>query len=74
MGLEYKMNKPLCELTGCPSVAGKTIELRPLIDQFINDTSRDNPKSNPLCIKRIVSKLLREESTRLFVEFCESKK
>ena len=67
-------NKPLCELEGCPSVASKTIELKPLIDQFIDDTSKDNPETNPLCIKRIVSKLLSEESARLFVELVESKK
>ena len=72
MGLEYKMNKPLCELTGCPSVASKTIGLRPLIDQFIVDASKNNPGANPLCIKRIVSKLLTEESARLFVELMET--
>ena len=68
------MNKPFCDLKGCPSIASKTIELRPLIDQFINDTSKDNPGANPLCIKRIVSKLLTEESARLFVELVERKK
>ena len=66
--------KPLCELEGCPSIAKKTIDLRPLIDQFINDTSRDNPEANPICIKGIVSNLLAEESARLFVEFKESRK
>ena len=66
--------KPLCELEGCPSIAGKVIELKPLIDQFVDDTFRDNPEANPLCIKRIVSKLLSEESARLFVEFMGSKK
>ena len=66
--------KPLCELTGCPSVTSKTIELRPLIDRFISDTHKDNPEVNPLCIKRIVSKLLTEESARLFVELVERNK
>ena len=66
--------KPLCDLKGCPSVADKTIELKPLIDQFIDDTSKDNPETNPLCIKRIVSKLLTEESARLFVELVERDK
>jgi|TARA_R110000824_G_scaffold7889_3_gene35600 hypothetical protein len=65
---------PLCDLEGCPSVASKTIELKPVIDQFINDTTRNNPEANPLCIKRIVSKLLSEESARLFVEFMGSEK
>jgi len=68
------MNKPFCDLKGCPSIASKTIELRPLIDQFINDTTKDNPGANPLCIKRLVSKLLTEESARLFVELVERKK
>ena len=68
------MNRPFCDLKGCPSIASKTIELRPLIDQFINDTSKDNPEVNPLCIKRIVSKLLTEESARLFVELVERNK
>ena len=67
-------NKPLCELEGCPSVASKTIEIKPLIDQFVNDTAKNNPAANPLCIKRIVSKLLSEESARLFVEFVERDK
>ena len=53
---------PLCDLEGCPSVASKTIEIKPLIDQFVSDTTRNNPEANPLCIKRIVSKLLSEES------------
>ena len=66
--------KPLCDLKGCPSAASKTIELKPVIDQFINDTTRNNPEANPLCIKRIVSKLLSEESARLFVEFMGSEK
>ena len=66
--------KPLCDLKGCPSVASKTIELKPVIDQFVNDTARNNPEANPLCIKRIVSKLLTEESARLFVEFMGSEK
>ena len=65
---------PLCDLEGCPSVASKTIELKPLIDRFIDDTSKENPETNPLCIKRIVSKLLSEESARLFVEFMGSGK
>ena len=68
------MNKPLCEMAGCPSLAKKSIELKPLVDQFINDTSKDNPEANILCIKRIVSKLLTEESARLFVEFMKSRK
>jgi len=67
-------NKPLCELEGCPSIASKTIELKPLIDKFIDDTSKDNPETNPLCIKRIVSELLTEESARLFVEFMKGQK
>tara|TARA_R110000824_G_scaffold22192_2_gene81614 strand:+ start:358 stop:561 length:204 start_codon:yes stop_codon:yes gene_type:complete len=66
--------KPLCDLKGCPSVASKTIEIKPVIDQFINDTTRNNPEANSLCIKRIVSKLLSEESARLFVEFVEKDK
>ena len=66
--------KPLCDLKGCPSIAGKAIELKPLIDQFVNNASKDNPETNPLCIKRIVSKLLSEESARLFVELVERKK
>ena len=66
--------KPLCGLEGCPSIASKTIELKPLIDRFIDDTSKENPETNPLCIKRIVSKLLSEESARLFVEFMGSGK
>ena len=72
--IHQEHKKPLCELTGCPSITSKTIELRPIIDRFISDIHKDNPGANPLCIKRIVSKLLREESARLFVEFCESKK
>ena len=68
------MNKPLCEMAGCPSLAKKSIELKPLVDQFINDTSRDNPEANRNCIKQIVSKLLSEESARLFVELVERKK
>ena len=63
--------KPLCELEGCPSIASKTIELKPLIERFIDDTSKDNPETNPLCIKRIILKLLREEAARLFVEIVE---
>ena len=66
--------KPLCELEDCPSMASKTIDLRPLVDQFINDTSRDNPEANRICIKQIVSKLLSEESARLFVELVERNK
>ena len=66
--------KPLCELEGCPSIASKTIELKPLIDRFIDDTSKENPETNPLCIKRIVSKLLSEESARLFVGLVERDK
>jgi len=66
--------KPLCDLKGCPSVASKTIEVKPLIDQFVNDTAKNNPEANPLCIKRIVSKLLSEESARLFVEFMGKEK
>jgi|TARA_R110002020_G_scaffold396651_1_gene606822 hypothetical protein len=66
--------KPLCDLKDCPSVGDKAIELKPLIDQFVNEAYRDNPKANPLCIKRIVSELLSKESARLFVEFVESKK
>ena len=68
------MSKPFCDLKGCPSIASKTIELKPLIDRFIDDTSKENPETNPLCIKRIVSKLLSEESARLFVEFMGSGK
>ena len=68
------MTKPMCELKGCPSIASKTIELRPLIDQFIDEVSKDNPEANPLCIKRIVSKLLSEESARLFVDMVEEYK
>ena len=68
------MTKPLCSLKGCPSVASKTIELKPLIDQFISDIHKDNPGANPLCIKRIVSNLLSEESARLFVELVERNK
>jgi len=67
-------NKSLCALEGCPSIASKTIELKPLIDKFIDDTSKDNPETNPLCIKRIVSELLTEESARLFVEFMKGQK
>jgi len=62
------MTEPLCSLKGCCSIASKTIELRPTIDRFIADTYKDNPNANPLCIKRIISKLLSEESARLFVE------
>ena len=68
------MNKPLCDLKGCSSIADKTIDIRPLIDRFIGDTHKDNPEANPLCIKRIVSKLLTEESARLFVELVERNK
>ena len=67
-------NKPLCELEGCPSVASKTIELKPLIDQFIIDAAKDNPEANPLCIKRIVSELLYEKSSTLYVEFMKGQK
>ena len=66
--------KPLCELAGCPSIASKTIDIRPLIDQFVSDTHKDNPEANILCIKRVVSKLLIEESARLFADFMESRK
>ena len=66
--------KPLCELEGCPSIASKTIDVSPLIDQFISDTHKDNPEANILCIKRVVSKLLIEESARLFADFMESRK
>ena len=68
------MNKPLCELEGCPSLASKTIDIRPLIDQFVSNTHKDNPEANRICIKRVVSNLLAEESARLFVEFSESRK
>ena len=68
------MNQPLCEPEGCPSIASKTIDIGPLIDRFISDTHKDNPEANILCIKRIVSKLLTEESARLFVEFMKSRK
>ena len=67
-------NKPLCELEGCPSIASKPIELQPVIERFLNDTARNNPEANPLCIKRIVSKLLSEESARLFVGLVERDK
>ena len=66
--------KPLCELEGCPSIASKAIDLSPLIDQFISDTHKDNPEANILCIKRVVSNLLVEESVRLFDEFMRSRK
>ena len=68
------MNKPLCELEGCPGRASKTIDIRPLIDQFVSTTHKDNPEANRICIKRVVSNLLAEESARLFVEFKESRK
>jgi len=66
--------KPLCELEGCPSIASKTIDIRPVIDRFVSDTHKDNPEANILCIKRVVSKLLIEESARLFADFMESRK
>ena len=68
------MNKPLCEMAGCPSLAKKSIDIGPLIDRFISDTHKDNPEANILCIKRVVSKLLIEESARLFADFMESRK
>ena len=68
------MNKPLCELEGCPSLASKTIDIRPLIDQFVSNTHKANPEANRICIKRVVSNLLAEESARLFDEFKESRK
>jgi len=63
------LNQPLCSLKGCPSIASKTIEINTLIDQFITDVARENPKAHPLCIKRIVSELLTEKSSKLFREF-----
>ena len=72
--IHQEHKKPLCELTGCPSITSKTIELRPIIDRFISDIHKDNPGANPLCIKRIVSNILSEESARLFVELVERNK
>ena len=72
--IHQEHKKPLCELTGCPSMTNKTIEIRPIIDRFISGIHKDNPGANPLCIKRIASKLLREESARLFVEIVERDK
>ncbi len=66
--------KPLCELEGCPSLTDKTIEIRPVVEKFLNDTCKNNPKVNPLCVRRIVSKLLSEESARLFVDLMEGYK
>ena len=65
------MTKPLCELDACPSVITQSIDIRPYIDGFINLQIKNNPNANPLCIKRIISKLLSEESARLFVELIE---
>ena len=65
------MTKPLCELDACPSVTTQSIDIRPYIDGFINLQIKNNPNANPLCIKRIISKLLSEESARLFVELIE---
>ena len=62
------MTKPLCELDGCTSTAAQVIDIRPYIDSFIDLQIKNNPNVNPLCIKRIISKLLSEESARLFVE------
>jgi len=68
------LNQPLCSLEGCPSRASKTIEINTLIDQFITGAARDNPKANPLCIKRIVSELLTEKSSELLAEFMKGQK
>ena len=65
------MTKPLCELDARPSVTTQSIDIRPYIDGFINLQIKNNPNANPLCIKRIISKLLSEESARLFVELIE---
>lgn len=62
------MNKPLCKENGCPSILDKNIVIGPYIDSFIDLQIKNNPNANPLCIKRIISKLLTEESARLFVE------
>ena len=62
------MTKPLCQLDGCTSTAAQVIDIRPYIDSFIDLQIKNNPNVNPLCIKRIISKLLSEESARLFVE------
>ena len=64
-------NKPLCEEDGCPSILDESIVIGPYIDGFINLQIKNNPNANPLCIKRIISKLLSEESARLFVELIE---
>ena len=68
------LKQPLCSLKGCPSVASKAIEINTLIDQFLSATAKNNPKANPLCIKRIVSELLTEKSSELLAEFMKVKK
>ena len=68
------LKQPLCSLKDCPSKASKSIKIDGLIDQFIIDAAKDNPEAHPLCIKRIVSELLYEKSSTLYVEFMKGQK
>ena len=63
--------KPLCEEDKCPSQLSNEIVIDPVVDQFIDEAIKQNPRAHPLCIKRIVSKLLAEPSGRVFAEMCE---
>ena len=60
--------KPLCEEKKCPSQLSNELIIGPVIDEFIEEATKQNPKAHPLCIKRIVSKLLAEQSARIFAE------
>jgi len=60
--------KPLCEEKKCPSRLNNELNIGPVIDDFVEEATKQNPKAHPLCIKRIVSKLLAEQSARIFAE------
>jgi len=60
--------KALCEEKKCPSRLSNELNIGPVIDEFVEEATKQNPKAHPLCIKRIVSKLLAEQSARIFAE------
>ena len=60
--------KALCEEKKCPSRLSNELNIGPVIEEFVEEATKQNPKAHPLCIKRIVSKLLAEQSARILAE------
>ena len=65
---------PMCKESKCPSQLSNELIIGPVIDEFIEEATKQNPKAHPLCIKRIVSKLLAEQSARIFADLMEEYK